>query len=682
MTHNGRPVARAALILIVSFLMAPAGLAAVSVHGVSCATGLSPALHFTLLVPTSNPARRAWAAIIQSELQCLGMDVSRVELPFSPNIYDRALTPPASNVGKTFDQGGFDVLFVGYNLGIDPDPYSLYHSSQFAPSGGNYYLWNNAQDDNLTNLVKGALDPAVRANYVQQWQVLANNELPSIPILYDKEIVAFDSNFPNAQSVFSVYHFPAWPPVEHLSTASGVTSLILAETGQAPGQGIVPELSTSYYDLAVSGEIFGALAIRNDTIFQNMVPELAAGTDASPGWSLAADNTTWTVNIRPSVPWQDGVCCVNATDVKFTFDLVQNDTFGSPVESFVKGIVGGMNNVTITNPGTPGVGGGTVVFHLPSPYAYFVQNILTTAILPSHILKAFSADYSQIDKSLFNNPATGSTAVSASLPRGTGPYIYKDYNSATSTNHLMKNANYFDFPDWGTSALAAKGQFGVQDYYVRTIVGGDQAVTALSSGEVDILDSQYHLETQPNFLSTWGSSKLSIYNSYGVQEMGVNMEHPVLGTGTATPYALAHPGNATAAADAARWIRQAISYSTPRENIISQLLNGYGVPSITTPVVGYYNSTSNTCQTLTQGFNCSLRPYAFNLTKAGQLLQEAGYTPVYGGPFSIYAVYAIAGVVVAAVAVGAVYILRVRRKAPAAVSTPRTSPPPTSTNPP
>src|SRR5213080_2533033 len=119
MTHNGRPVARAALILMVSFLMAPAGLAAVSVHGVSCATGLSPSLHFTLLVPTSNPARRAWAAIIQSELQCLGMDAARVELPFSPNIFDRALSPTDPNVlGKTFDQGGFDILFVGYNLGI------------------------------------------------------------------------------------------------------------------------------------------------------------------------------------------------------------------------------------------------------------------------------------------------------------------------------------------------------------------------------------------------------------------------------------------------------------------------------------------------------------------------------------------------------------------------------------
>src|SRR2546427_8426424 len=101
----------AVLIVVLSVFMVLGPLSTVEVKGAGCATGLSPRLHVTLLVPTSNPARRAWAAIIQNSLQCLGMDVSRVELPFSPNIYARALSPPTSIVGKTFDQGGFDILF-------------------------------------------------------------------------------------------------------------------------------------------------------------------------------------------------------------------------------------------------------------------------------------------------------------------------------------------------------------------------------------------------------------------------------------------------------------------------------------------------------------------------------------------------------------------------------------------
>lgn len=638
-------------ILSLSFLMIIAPSAVVDAHASSCAGGLNPILHITLLNPTSNPARRAWAAIVQNSLQCLGMDVARDEEPFSPNIYDRALQPPAANIGKTFDQGGFDILFVGYNLQIDPDPYSLYSSTQFAPDGQNYYLWNNTQNDQLTNQIKTTLDRTTRLDYVNQWQVLAYNELPSIPIFYTKEIVAFGNAFPNAQSVFTAYHFPAWAPIEHLSSTK--SSFILAETGQAPGQGIVPELSTSYYDLAVSSEIFSALALRNDTTFKTMVPQLASGTPTSPGWTSSPDGKTWDVTLRPGVTWQDGTP-FNATDVKFTFDLVQNSAFASPIGSFISGIVGGKSNVTITGPMS-------VRFQLPQPYAYFIQNILTSPILPAHILNSTSfyggtIDYSRIKNSLFNRPDTGTFG---SLPIGTGPYMYHDYTAATTTNHLVRNNGYFNFSDWGKSALLAKGQFQISDYYVRTIVGSDAAITALTNGEVDFLDSQYHLETQTSFLSSWPASQQTSYTAYGVQEMGVNMEHPILGTGVGTPWAQQHPGNATAAANAARWIRQAISYAVPRDLIINSLLHGYGSPAITTPIIGDYASKT----AVTDGFNTNLSPYPYDLSKAAQLLAQAGYQQIglTTSFFDQYGIYLISAIVVAAVVVAAVYLLRIRK---------------------
>lgn len=676
MSFRFRSQGSVALILAISALMVLAPPGVIGVHATTCAGGLNPSLHITLLNPTSNPARRAWAAIVQNSLQCLGMDVARDEEPFSPNIYSRVLTPPTSNLGKTFDQGGYDILFVGQNLLIDPDPYSLFHSSQFAPTGQNYYLWNNTQNDNLTSLIKTTLDHNTRINYVKQWQVLAYNELPSIPIFYDKEIVAFGNAFPNAQTVFNTYHFPAWPPIEHLS-ASGTTSFILAETGQAPGEGIVPELSTSYYDLAVSGEVFSALSLRNDTIFKTMIPQLASGTPSAPGWTSSPDGKTWNVTLRPGVKWQDGQP-FNATDVKFTFDMYQNSTFASPTGSFVSSIVGGKNNVTITGPMS-------VRFKLPAPYAYFVQNILTTAILPAHILNSQSfyggqVDYSKIKNSLFNHPDTGTLGV---LPLGTGPYKYSDYNAAKTTNHLVRNDAYFNFSDWGRDALLAKGQFQIKDYYVRTIIGSDAAVTALSNGEVNFLDSQYHLETQTNFLSSWPASQQTSYVAYGVQEMGVNMQHPIIGTGTATPWAQQHPGNATAAANAARWIRQAISYAVPRDLIINGLLHGYGSPAITMPIVGDYATKT----AVTDGFNTDLAPYAYDLTKAAQLLAQAGYQQTSSPTnfFNQYGIYIIIAIVVAAVAVAATFLLRARSKTAAgSMATTTTSPsppPPPSTTP-
>jgi ABC-type transport system substrate-binding protein len=567
---------------------------------------LSPALHFTLISPTSNPARRAWSAIVQNNLNSLGINASLVYLPFSPDVYARALVPAASVVGKTYDEGGFDTLFVGYNMGIDPDPYSLYHSSQFAPDGQNYYLWNNTENDHLTTLIKNTLDASTRNDYVRQWQVLAYDELPSIPILYTQEIVPFDSKVFNGKAVFGAYHYPAWPPMEHLTTQPD-SSIVLAQAGQTPGQGLVPELSSSYYDLALSGEIFGSLALRNDTRFKTMVPELASGTPQAPGWSVAADGKTWTVNLRQGVKWHDGQP-FTATDVKFTFDLYLNDTFGAITQAFAKSVIGTKDNVVLTGPYR-------VQFNLPAPYAYFVQNVLSTAILPEHILNSRSfygggpVDYSRIRNSLFNHPDTGTAGVP---PVGTGPYKWSDYNTATTTSHLIRNDNYFNFSDWGRDALLAKGQFTVKDYYVRVIVGTDAAITALNSGGVDILDSQYHLETQPSFLATWSPDRMVTYDGFGVQELGVNMRHPILGTGVDTPLGRQDPSKA---ALAAKYVRQAISHAIPRQEIINTLVNRYGTSAITTPVLP-----------LSDGFNTQLRPYDYNLTRASELLQLAGYS--------------------------------------------------------
>jgi ABC-type transport system substrate-binding protein len=665
--------------LLISIFMILTPLSIFPANAVTCAGGLSPRLHFTLLVPTSNPARRAWAAIVQNSLQCVGFDVSRQEFPFSPDIFARALAPPPNIVGKTYDQGGFDILFVGYNLVIDPDPFQLYDSSQFASLGGqNYYLWNNTQNDQLGRQIDATLDHNARLNLVNQWQQLAYDQLPSIPLLYTHEIVAFDSDYSNAQSIFSVYHAPAWPPIEHLANSTTSSKFILAQTGQAPGEGVVPELSTSYYDLAISGEIFSPLALRNDTIFKTMIPDLAKGTPTVPGWSVASDNKTWTVNIRPGVNWQDGQP-FTATDVKFTYDVYQNATLGSNTSALIQSVIGGKNNVVVTN-------STQVVFHLPKPYAYFVQNILNAAELPAHILNqtAFYSqlggkiDYSKIGNSLFNRPDIG---VGGVLPVGTGPYIWSSWDAATTTAHLVKNNNYYDFNDWGKSALVAKNQFGVKDYYVKTIIGSDAAITALSNHEVDYLDGQYHLETQQNFLTSWGPNRETNYDAFGVQEMGVNMMHPILGTGVGTPYAQQYPGNLTAAANAAKWIRQAISYATPRTQIISGLLNGAGVEAITTPIVGNWH----TGQSVMEGFNTALQPYPYDLAKAAQLLQQAGYTQIAAPAsfFDLYGIYLVSAVVIAAVAVAAVYLLRVRgRPMQTQGSTTTSAPLPPTTTPP
>ncbi len=596
------------------------------------------------MVPQPNPAPQAWSLVIQNNLQALGIDAQRVVLDWN-TIYSRALTPNATVLGQTYDNGGFDALFLGYALGIDADPWSYYHSSQFAPTGSNYNLWNNTQNDQLTTQIKETMNTTQRLNLIQQWQTLAYDEQPSATILYPKEIVAFDNTMSNAGYVFSTYHYPAWPPIEQLSMKNGFAngSITLAQTGPAPSEGFNPVLSSSYYDQTVYGALFSALAQRNDTIFRNMIPQLASS------WSVGPDQKTWTVSLRQGITWHDGVP-FNATDVKFTFDALQDDTLAGDTEAFVKGIVGGKNSVTIVDPYT-------VRFSLPTTYAYFVENILSLPIIPAHVLR--NVPYSNWRTDPFNTGVGGG-------PVGTGPYKFVSYSPTNETNHLTRNDNYFDFPYNGKTALQSRGAFQVKNYYVRHISDSGAAGATLQSGSVNILDSQYDLETQSSFLSSWPSSQWVAYDAYGVQELGFNLRHPIFGTGVATPLGTSDPSKA---ALAAKYVRQAISNAIPRDLIIQQLLNGYGIPGVTTPVIGDHA----TGQAVTQGFNPSLAPYSFNLTKARDLLQMAGYFATPPPPLSIWQTYgfAITVILVASViAVGSIYLEGRRQRSKSQQSVP------------
>lgn len=590
-----------------------------------------PYFKITLIVPGANPARKQWAQIIENSLDAVGIDAVRVELDWG-TVYDRALTPPADMVGKTYDEGGFDALFIGYAMGIDPDPFGLYDSSQFPPAGQNYYLWNNSENDRLCRLIKETVDENKRLEYVKQWQKVAYEEVPSATILYTREVVAFD---PTAlqKEPFLAYHYPAWPRVKNWKLAAGSTqtTIVVAQTGPAPEEGLNPLLTTSYYDLTVYDNIFDSLAERWDLIDMEMVPALATS------WEVASDQKTWTVHLRQGVKWHDGVE-FTADDVKFTFESAMDPEIASPIGAFIQEIIGSPDNIEVVDPYT-------VVFRLPKPYAYFVESILALAIIPKHVLE--NVPPSQWASHPFNT-ASGSYTVgsyTAYGPIGTGPYVYAAYDPTTTANIMTKNPNY-----WNKAALEAAGTFQIETLYVQCIESSDAAISALKSGEVDVLDSQYHLETKlASIEKPWGD--YAVYDAFGVQELGFNMQHPVFGTGVDTPLGKKDPSRA---AEAARYVRQAISHLIPREDIINTILNGYGTPGVTTPIT-----------TLTAGFDTSLKPYEYNVELAKSLLAAAGYEtgvpPPAGDFLQQYGLYIAVVVVVVVIVVVAVLALRKKR---------------------
>jgi ABC-type transport system substrate-binding protein len=420
-----------------------------------------------------------------------------------------------------------------------------------------------------------------------------------------------------------------------LAPGTEQTTIVMSQTGPAPEEGLNPWASTSYYDLTVFGAVFSKLARVENLETLVMEPELATS------WSVADDDMTWTVNLRQGVKWHDGTE-FTAEDVKFTYTAAMAKELASQYGAFVAEIIGSSDNIEIVNDYQ-------LIFHLPVPYAYFVSSLIGSntygLMLPKHILE--DVPYDEWRTHTFSTgegsyeAANGYTAYG---PVGCGPYWYMAYDPVTFTNYLRKTADY-----WNADALNAAGLFEIEEYRVVFIEGSDAAITSLRQGDVDVLDSQYHLETKvESLLAPWGDWVR--YEAFGVQELGINMEHPILGTGVDTPLGIEDPSKA---AEAARYVRQAISHLIPREDIVDTILDGFGTPGVT-----------NTICTLTAGYDPSLEARAYDVELAKSLLAAAGYdtgvAPPSGDFLEEYGLYLAVAVVVVVVAIGAVYFIRKR----------------------
>jgi ABC-type transport system substrate-binding protein len=374
------------------------------------------------------------------------------------------------------------------------------------------------------------------------------------------------------------------------------------------------------------------LAERENLDTLAMVPALATS------WEVADDDKTWTVHLREGVKFHDGVE-FTADDVIFTYTAAMDDELASQAGAWLKTVLGSADNIEK-------VDDYTVIFHLPEPYAYFDSGILDTFMLPKHVLENVPLD--QWRSHSFNTGEGSYTASGMDWygPIGTGPYWYAGFDPTTNTNALTRNDDY-----WNAQNLWDAGKFEIQNLLVVFIEESDPAITALKNGEVDMLDSQYHLQTKLDSIQEpWGAHVT--YDAFGVQELGCNMLHPIIGTGVDTPLGQQDPSKA---AEAARYVRQAISHLVPRQDIIDSILDGYGTPAITTPIT-----------TLTAGFDTSLTAYSFDIEEAKTLLAKAGYDTGVELPqeedfLTEYGLYIAAAVIVVVVAIGAVYFVRKRR---------------------
>lgn len=585
-----------------------------------------PLFKITLVAPgTANLLRRQWGLIIANSFKSVGIDARVVFLGWG-SVYDRILTPAPENLGKTWDEGGWDALLIGWTPGSPSTPFSgifqIYYSKNIPPNS-NYFLWNNSTSDKYIEefMTKGYTPEGIEA--FKKWQLIQYEDVPASQIFFTTAVFTADKslNFNGYEWIFDNIG-----PVPQFLT--GRDEVVLATTGELLG--LLPPLSNSWYDTLAFNPIYDGLYTIDSNF--NIVPAVAVDKP-----TISSDGRTFTYQIKQGVKFHDGVE-VTADDVVFSFLAYLNPKTGSQHSAYYAGYIGEditfkwLNGSTtrlvlnletgeswypapenVTNPRKATIeavdkytvritiadfGG------LGKPAATFHPEGDGVAILPKHILE--KVPFEEWAKHPFNT-GTGTYTIDGktySGPVGCGPYKFVSYDPVKAIVTLEKFDGY-----WDRANLEAKGLYQVKKYHVRYIVEKDAAIAALKNAQVHILDQNYQLQRD------YQAGVLDFANNYilrgsGIQQLGYNMRHPVFGTGVATPLGKQDPSRA---AEAARYVRLAFEYLIPRRLIIDNLLSGFGEPAAVhvNPLSPYYNPA------------CVPREYNPDIAK--QYLAKAGY---------------------------------------------------------
>ena len=73
----------------------------------------------------------------------------------------------------------YEALLFGQMLGIDPDPFAFWHSSQTRDPGMNLALYNNPDVDKILEKIRQEMDPASRLDYYKKFQQDVANDVPA-----------------------------------------------------------------------------------------------------------------------------------------------------------------------------------------------------------------------------------------------------------------------------------------------------------------------------------------------------------------------------------------------------------------------------------------------------------------------------------------------------------------------
>ncbi|MEO7993042.1 MAG: peptide-binding protein [bacterium] len=129
---------------------------------------------FELITNDGNPYRKQIAELVQQDLKIVGIEAKPTIIEWSSFINDR------------IHEHRFEAYVLGWSLSVDPDDFTIFHSSQF-DDGLNYGYYANPRVDELLEKGRRTVDfEARKAIYFEIQDTLAQ-DLPYLFLFYTKK---------------------------------------------------------------------------------------------------------------------------------------------------------------------------------------------------------------------------------------------------------------------------------------------------------------------------------------------------------------------------------------------------------------------------------------------------------------------------------------------------------------
>ncbi|MCK5504396.1 MAG: peptide ABC transporter substrate-binding protein, partial [Thermodesulfovibrionia bacterium] len=121
---------------------------------------------FTLITNSGNDLRKSILAIAQDSWKKIGIDVKTDIVEWTVFL------------SKHVEVGKFDALILGWSMGIDPDLYQIWHSSQTKPQQLNFVGFKNQEADSLIIKIRQEYDHNKQVEYCHQLHRIIADEQP------------------------------------------------------------------------------------------------------------------------------------------------------------------------------------------------------------------------------------------------------------------------------------------------------------------------------------------------------------------------------------------------------------------------------------------------------------------------------------------------------------------------